>query len=378
MPAQMSKFALVFSAFAVVWGALLRRSTYATNDSLFFSFNPCKNLVSYPAHSLDDFTVYAAPASGPRGFVTMGFDHQFVHLARSGLIAGSKWFVGGSTAAMRFCAIVSSLLSGSDNISAIKDHFIEMTYRSGDTPSVLSPMMEAMFTKCAPTELLEAIINHPTYHLAIMVTAMSVHYSNYPDWQLKLVFLWCFLINLVAPALLRKYFRRICFYSGSTPPPFLQGDRMVEFAQLTSDNIYAVLRATTCIPFVSERISSIPGTPSGLFYDGAVSHYHYNLLVKDSKYQVLYLGDAYGKGVKQTFFDAFLPWRSAPRQLFDNVSIVSPTALFVRSTPEKRLPNVSDWFRRLYVRRPEVRKRTWRAVYDLATQMWSAEKPVGN
>ena len=83
--------------------------------------------------------------------------------------------------------------------------------------------------------------------------------------------------------------------------------------------------------------------------------------------------------MKHTVFDAYIPWRSVPEELFlnGNVSMVSPTEFFVKNTPDQRLPNVLDWFRPLYVQNPEMRKRNWRAVYDLATKAWDAEKPVG-
>ena len=333
---------------------------------------------------IDEFSVYIAPADGPRGFVMMGFDIQFVELAHTGHISGSKWFLGGSTAAMRFCAIISSVISGDSSITnSIKEHFVQMTYRDGDTPQILSPMMEAMFMKCAPTHLLRAIIDHPSYHLAIVINAMPAKYVDYPDWRLKLVFLWYFLVNTLAPSLLAKYyFKQICFYSGTSPPPFLSSE--VETYRLTSENFYAVLRATTCIPFVSERISYIPGVATRhLFYDGGIFNYLCNVSVKDDikdHIKVLYLGgNVNGKTrVKRTLFDLFLPWRSVPEELLlANVSMVSPTDVFLNRTPDMRLPCVIDWFRPLYVQNPEMRKQNWRAVYDLATKTWDTEKPAG-
>eukprot|EP00955_Chlamydomonas_euryale_P013021 140490-Chlamydomonas_euryale.AAC.2 len=86
-----------------------------------------------------------APSTHAR---SRSLDLQLLDLARKGRLSGPKWFLGGSTAALRHCALLSSLvLPGGDRprgpslTHALKEHFVAMTYRHGDTPATLAPMM---------------------------------------------------------------------------------------------------------------------------------------------------------------------------------------------------------------------------------------------
>lgn len=118
------------------------------------------------------------------------FDAQLLRQLREGRLTGEKWLLGGSTAALRWCALLSSSLTvippgppdtfpgdeddyptgkaasradeddfsgveqgregrgrdGALNLTenlteALKQHFMDMVYRKGDSPTTLAPMM---------------------------------------------------------------------------------------------------------------------------------------------------------------------------------------------------------------------------------------------
>lgn len=350
-------------------------SLHATTTTLdaptFYDFAPSRNLRTKA------FRVVAAPATGPRYFATIGFDVQFVQgfidAEKTNKTPRSVWLLGGSSAALRFTAIITSiLLKRPQTIRDAVDHFTEMTYHRGDLPETLAPMMAEMINICAPLSLLSGIVNHPKIHLSIMVAHFHPRFIEYPDWKLKLVFAECFLANIVSPSHLNRFFTRTCFYSGTVRPPFFGPDDLVRFVPLTSDNIKQVLKATTCIPFISERVTAIPGCSRGLFFDGALCDFHVNLRVDNERFQMLYLaGEPLSTPIKQTFFDVILPWRKAPSCYFDNCSVIAPSAYFVSQVPGHRLPCVSDWFDKTYMSHPERRKESWGAVACLAMTEWA-------
>jgi hypothetical protein len=335
----------------------------------FFAFAPSRN--SPCTTTLNKFRVVAAPATGPRFFATLGFDIQFAENAikSCGTVVDHTWLMGGSSAALRFTAIISSVIRG--NTETILDavhHFTEMTYRKGDSPATLSPMMAEMVNICSPTSILASIVHHPSLHLAVMVAHFHPRYIGYTDSQLKFMFVSCFLANIIHPGLLEHFFKRTCFYTGNAPPPFLTDD--IELVPMTIDNFHQVLRATTCIPFVSERVTHIHGSPPGLFFDGALCDLQLNVQIKDPNFQMLYLADEpLPAAIKQTFFDIILPWRTAPPSFFDNCSIVAPTTHFINRVP---IPSVSDWFNKAYMANPEMRKESWRAVTALSMKEWTS------
>ena len=342
-------------------------------DDNAFSFCPSKNLhVTNEHHPLDVFHVYSMPASGPRGFCTMGFDEAFTHAVRGGggQIAAGKWLQGGSFGSLRFCAILASIISGKDVSKEAVMHLTEMTYHDNDTPAVLSPMMEKLIDICAPTELLQEMIDSP-HHLAIMVARFPQRFSSYPDWKLKLVFVSLIIANFVHPSLRKRFFNRVCFYTGPKEPSYMMSanNSDIQFVPITLSNFRKVLLATTCIPFVSERVTDIPDAPAGLYFDAAISDWKVSTYVDDaSGMQMLYLADEPDDvRVKQSFLDQTTPWRGNSDSFFDNCSTSNPTNFF---SQELKLPDVNDWFDKAYVRNPSVRKASWAAVYDMSLRRW--------
>lgn len=70
---------------------------------------------------------------------------QMLQLLRRGELTGRKWLLGGSTAALRNCALLASSRMpegpGPCLTEQLKEHFVEMVYRRGDTAETLAPMM---------------------------------------------------------------------------------------------------------------------------------------------------------------------------------------------------------------------------------------------
>lgn len=71
------------------------------------------------------------------------FDLQLLQLLRNRALTGHKWLLGGSTGTLRGCALLSSSLMppGTCLTEVLKEHFVHMVYRRGDTPETLAPLM---------------------------------------------------------------------------------------------------------------------------------------------------------------------------------------------------------------------------------------------
>lgn len=344
-------------------------------DKKYFHFKPSAALKrlnddsELKTRGLDYFKVFFAPASGPRCFVTMGFDQQFAKLFASGSVKDTKWLVGASMGAVRISALIGTIISGKDLTSEVKEHFTQMYYKVGDTPASLSRMMSGLFEKCAPKDLVNDIVHHPQLHLAVMVTAIAPSYRKYPDWKLKVLFGAHFLVNIITQRLLGTLYNRLCFYSGPTPPPFMTDCPDIQFIPLTTENFFDVMRATTCIPCVSERCTYIEGAGEGLYMDGGISDFMLNVCIRDPTYSALLLNDLSEK-VKQSFFDRYLPYRNTPNAFFENCSIIWPSYVFINSMVPKALPCSLDWFVGRYIKNPEERMYFWRNCYNVSVTKW--------
>ncbi|KAJ3043556.1 hypothetical protein HDV00_004656 [Rhizophlyctis rosea] len=341
-------------------------------------------------NEFNDFDVYVAPASGPTGFVTMGFEKRFRTLAKDGRITGEKWFVGSSTGALRWTALLSDIVerdrrgpkrvvstslsnpySNQDRSDQLAEQYMDMTYKDGDTPDSLGVMMEKMYNIVLPQpDDLSHLLSHPRFHLAIMVVAIHPRYATLHPILLKLVFLFHFLLYVLVPPSIALIFKRYCFYTGPTPPSHILNpiskSQPLLYEPLTVDNIRSVLHATTGIPFIQPPCISVPGLPPGLYIDGGFTDLLLNFRPSLPTLVLADNGGATRGSIKPTFFDVALPWRKTPKSALKMCGIVAPVTAFRMQLPDKRYPNVMDWFRKEYKLDAEKRRRNWKRCYEIS------------
>jgi hypothetical protein len=321
---------------------------------------------------LDYFKYYILPAAGPKAFVSSGFEYKLYDQFRTGNIHGKKWFIGGSTGALRAFAFISSLITGKDHTEMVKDQYCEMYYQKGTTPDCLHKMMLELFQICANPKLVDQILHHETFNIAVMVCQLRSTFSYLPLFMLRPILAAIAIGNCFSPQWLHFGFQRICFYSGDAPPPCLVEDRTIKFCKLTVENAHHVLHATTCIPFVSRPCTFIEGLGYGLFMDAGVTDYYLNFRIQQPG---ILLGDIHPEEViPRSALDGFLPWkRQLPEDYFEHCTVVRPTQEFILSFPQRKLPSVRDWFTEEFITNPQKRHRYWNQVFHLSRKHWWPE-----
>jgi hypothetical protein len=151
---------------------------------------------------LDYFVYYVLPAAGPKAFVSSGFEYQLHKQIEEGTLKSEKWFVGGSTGALRSFAFISSLITQIDHTELLKNQYCEMYYQKGTTPDCLYKFMLTMFDICAPVGLLEPIINHDQFHIAVMVSELRPAFTYFPWFMIRGILAAFVLGNFISPSLL--------------------------------------------------------------------------------------------------------------------------------------------------------------------------------
>ncbi|KAJ3294053.1 hypothetical protein HK104_003966 [Borealophlyctis nickersoniae] len=364
-------------------------STIIRPASSYFSFVPGRDLLNNitgkeraPVNGIrpvTDFTMYVAPASGPTGFVTMGFEKRFREAFAAGEVEDGveRWFVGASTGALRFTALVADLAEdpkgkkqAKDRTDALADHFIFMTYKYGDTPESLRPLMEKTYSLVMPSDM-SSFTTHPTLHVAIMVSSITDTYTRHIPWLLPILLSTHFAAHILTPSTLRHLFRRHCFYTGPAPPTHLlttaPGEVPITFHPLTESNIQQVLHATCCIPYLQKPCRYIDGVGEGYFLDGGFTDF---TLGFTPRVPTLILSDS--RDVKAVFFDFLIPWRGASVERLALCGVVAPTVTFKRAMEGAVFPAGWDWFTPWMVGDPERRRRMWREVYEASVKEFPA------
>lgn len=52
----------------------------------------------------------------------------------------------------------------------------------------------SLYEKVLPPCIADAVLSHPTMHLAVMVTQILPHHASLPPWQLRAMF-WYYLVS---------------------------------------------------------------------------------------------------------------------------------------------------------------------------------------
>lgn len=114
-----------------------------------------------------------------------------------------------------------------------------------------------------------------------------------------------------------------------------------QYHSLTQGNIHTALLASGSIPVVIEGVTDIEGAPSGMYRDGGIIDYHFDLSFGPTDGLVLY-PHFYNKPIPG-WFDKGLKGRVPHRTSYDNVVMLVPSASFVANLPYSKIPDRKDF-----------------------------------
>ena len=152
--------------------------------------------------------------------------------------------------------------------------------------------------------------------------------------------------------------------SGRDQSPFCSlNDLDTAIVPLTEDNVSDAMLASGSIPFLLEGVRSVQGAPEGLYWDGGITDYHFDLPFHLIKGLVLY--PHFSPTITPGWFDKKLFWRQPPLEHFNNVVVVAPSAEFMARLPGGKIPDRNDFQRYS----EGERLANWRRVLDSSHEL---------
>lgn len=148
--------------------------------------------------------------------------------------------------------------------------------------------------------------------------------------------------NRVSRANLAQFFERVVFYSGEeiVCPEVWKGFGRVD-VPLKPHTLADALMASGSIPFVSEPILDIDGAGVGVYRDGGVIDYHFDVPWAYDDGIVLY--PHFYDHIVPGWFDKNRPNRRAVGAAWDQVLLLAPTTEFVSSLPAGKITDRKDF-----------------------------------
>lgn len=300
-----------------------------------------------------DIRVMLGASGGPKWFVLSHLDR---YLMQNWLpqMTQQVEFIGSSIGAWRMSAY-----AGSDPLQALEHleyHYLNQRYSTKPSATEVSQSVH---------DLLDGFINaddvhhHHTRKLHI-VSALSKGLSGIEQKHLQsAAFAAVAAGNLISRRTLPFWFDRAVFHSADADLPVSQWDAFkTHRVKLTSENYRDALLSSGAIPVVIKGVRSPQGAPVGMYRDGGMVDYHFDLPIKPRDGLVLY--PHFVPMLKPGWFDKPLKWRKVQADHYSHTLVITPSREFVASLPYAKIPDRKD-FERLD---NDTRIRYWQTVVD--------------
>jgi hypothetical protein len=218
------------------------------------------------------------------------------------------------------------------------------------------------------------VLHHPRLRLHVL-TSRGRHLLRREHPVLTpLGYAGAFLSNAVHRRWLGGWLERVVFSSqrdpasnGSPELPFDPSDFPTRQLGLDASNFYPAIQASCAIPFVLQAVHDIAGAPPGAHWDGGITDYHLHLNYRPRAQSPIVLYPHFQKAVVPGWLDKSLTWRHSSTAFLDHVLVLAPHPDWVRTLPNGKLPDRTDFV--TYGRDLDARVAAWTTATRAAQQL---------
>lgn len=305
----------------------------------------------------EDIRVMLAASGGPKWFANYAMDRYLV----------GEWFkdrrtplhlLGTSAGAFRMACYAQN------NPTAALDRFLEaylsQQYSAKPTAAEIANELERMVVEILQQQGAAEIIANPVMKFNTLVARCKGWAAKEHKAPQSLAMLAAMLANAVSPAAMSPLIERVLFYTSEQLPIAYYPNLPVHRVELTERSIAPTICATGSIPLVIKGVDHIPDAPAGMYRDGGVTDYQFDLPVKPNNGLVLYPHYS-AEPPKGGWFDKGLKWRKAQKQHYSHTIILAPSNEFAYSLPGGKIPERQDFY----------------TIPDYTTRRWHWEKSLG-
>lgn len=303
--------------------------------------------------SPSDIRVIIGASGGPKWFVLSHLDRYLVqHWLPK--ISHPIDLIGSSIGAWRMSAYASS--DGLAALELLEENYLTQSYSEKPTAREVTQSVHCLvdgFIAATP------LSQHTNRNLHI-VTARCKGLAQYELKPLQAIAMMSVaLSNAAARRSLPLWFDRVIFNTANSQLPIERWDNFkTTTVTLSESNYRSALLASGAIPVVIEGVRNPSGAPVGMYRDGGMVDYHFDLPLKPKDGLVLY--PHFAPMLKPGWFDKPLPWRRVSADHYSQTVVVTPSQEFIESLPFGKIPDRRD-FERLATKE---RIQYWRTVVD--------------
>ena len=320
--------------------------------------------------SADLFDYMLGASGGPKWFVLAGLDRYIFPEFFAGRTRPLN-IIGSSAGAFRFACFAQN-----DPLSAINrlaDCYSKTVYSNKPTAKEITEKGTALLSYVLGENGCEEIINNPIIkaHFIVAKCKGLTQFEAKPIQMTGLIASAS--ANVLKRKWLEKFYQRYLFSTPNADLTINDPNKMPSYSvPLTPKNLPQALMASGSIPIVIEGVKNIDGAPKGMYRDGGIIDYHFDLTFGSQKGLVLY-PHFYSKPIPG-WFDKSLKKRLPHASSYDDVVMLVPSDEFVASLPYGKIPDRKDF----EAMPAEQRIRYWQTVISQSDSLGTAFKDMLN
>jgi hypothetical protein len=287
----------------------------------------------------DMFDYMLGASGGPKWFVLAGLDRVVFN---DFFATRSKplHIIGSSAGAFRFaCFAQQNPLAA---LNRLADRYSHTVYSDKPTANEITLSGLELLDYVLGDTGIDEIIENPVIK-AHFIVARCKGLTRFESKPLQMTGLLASAgANALKRSFLQQFYERYVFASPSSELQITDPNNMPTYSvKLAKNNLAQALMASGSIPVVIEGMTNINGAPKGMYRDGGIIDYHFDLTFGPSKGLVFY-PHFYSKPIPG-WFDKSLKRRLPHKSSYDNVVMAVPSAEFVASLPYQKIPDRKDF-----------------------------------
>ena len=303
--------------------------------------------------------VMAGAAGGPKWLILGGIDRVIFNTFFKKRTK-PLFMLGSSIGSWRFTAL--SRKKPLAAMDAFEREYLSQFYSNRPVPAEISAVSRRILDGYLPDTKTGEILSHPFIRLNVMAVRSKLFFTREPRGILAAGMTAAGLMNVFSRKSMQFFFERALFYDPRELPPFFDMDGFpVQRIPLPSVNLKEAVMASGSIPLVMEGVNDIPGARSGVYRDGGMIDYQFDVLF-DPDPEKIVLYPHYTDSVTPGWLDKQLPWRRTGGDALHNVVLICPSRKLISGLPLGKIPDRNDFH---YFRgRDEERLAYWNAAVE--------------
>ncbi|WP_133470410.1 patatin-like phospholipase family protein [Paraglaciecola marina] len=287
----------------------------------------------------DLFDYMLGASGGPKWFVLAGLDRYIFSEFFKGRTKPID-IIGSSAGAFRFACFAQQ-----DPVSAINrlaQRYSTTTYSDKPTAKEITDKGTALLDYVLGNTGVQEIVNNPIVK-AHFIVAKCKGLTQFESKSLQLTGLIASAgANAITRRWLNKFYQRYVFSAPGSQLTISDPYGMPSYwVPLSAGNLPKALMASGSIPLIIEGVQNIQNAPKGMYRDGGIIDYHFDLNFGPEKGLVLY--PHFNRRPIPGWFDKSLKKRLPHNTSYDDVVMLVPSEEFISQLPYAKIPDRKDF-----------------------------------